>query len=157
MEVLGEHFLWFLKSDLLRFHHNFLLFGKSNLLLIRRTIAHLCLNINFDAVDFSERRSEEVMFLLTLSAFSCILLKYTKFCQFWSGQTFWIWWQKNNQISHPHSTGLIIPGAVWVKHFYTVQNKSQFLILGAVLLWKTICLGVQSHPKTRVTLNKVQQ
>ena len=25
--------------------------------------------INFDAVDFSERRSEEVMFLLTLSVF----------------------------------------------------------------------------------------
>ena len=35
---------------------------------IRRIIAYLCLNmINFDAVDFSERRSEEVMFLLTLS------------------------------------------------------------------------------------------
>ena len=35
---------------------------------IRRTIAYLFLNmINFDAVDFSERRSEEVMFLLTLS------------------------------------------------------------------------------------------
>ena len=31
-------------------------------------VAYLCLNmINFDAVDFSERRSEEVMFLLTLS------------------------------------------------------------------------------------------
>ena len=35
---------------------------------IRRTIAYLCLNIiNFDEVDFSERRSEEVMFLLMLS------------------------------------------------------------------------------------------
>ena len=35
---------------------------------IRRIIAYLCLNMSkFDAVDFSERRSEEVMFLLTLS------------------------------------------------------------------------------------------
>ena len=51
-----------------------LLFGKSNLLIfqmcfIRITIAYLCLNvITFDAVDFSERHSEEVKFLLTLSA-----------------------------------------------------------------------------------------
>ena len=30
----------------------------------------MCLNmINFDVVDFSERRSEEVMFLLTLSVY----------------------------------------------------------------------------------------
>ena len=35
---------------------------------IRRITGYLCLNIiNFDAVDFSERRSEEAMFLLTLS------------------------------------------------------------------------------------------
>ena len=35
---------------------------------MRRTVAYLCLNmINFEEVDFSERRSEEVMFLLTLS------------------------------------------------------------------------------------------
>ena len=45
----------------------FFLFCKSNLLIdemyvIRRTIAYLCLNmVNFDAVDFSERRSEEVI------------------------------------------------------------------------------------------------
>ena len=73
VEVLSEQFLWFLKSDFLRFHHDFLLFGKSNLSIfqmcfIRITIAYLCLKmIDFDAVDFSERRSEEVMFLLTLS------------------------------------------------------------------------------------------
>ena len=37
---------------------------------IRRIIAYLCLNmINFDAVDFSEHRPEEVMFLLTLSVY----------------------------------------------------------------------------------------
>ena len=60
-------FCTFLKSDLLRFRHVFLLFGKSNLLIfqmcfIRRTIAYLCLNmINFDAVDLSEHRSEEVI------------------------------------------------------------------------------------------------
>ena len=35
---------------------------------MRRTVAYLCSALmNFDAVDFSERRSEEVMFLLTLS------------------------------------------------------------------------------------------
>ena len=35
--------------------------------LIRRTIAYLCPNmINFDVVDFSECRSEVVMFLMTL-------------------------------------------------------------------------------------------
>ena len=48
-------------------------FNLSDVLHIRRTIAYLCLNmINFDAVDFSEHRSEEVMFLLMLSV--CILL-----------------------------------------------------------------------------------
>ena len=44
---------------------------------IRKTIAYLCLNmINFDAVDFSECRSEEVMFHLML----CVLhkLHFTK-------------------------------------------------------------------------------
>ena len=46
---------------------HFLLFGKYNLLIfqmcfIRRTVAYVCLNmINFDEVDFSERRSEEVI------------------------------------------------------------------------------------------------
>ena len=33
---------------------------------IRRTVAYLCLNINFHAVDFSERRSEEVISLFFL-------------------------------------------------------------------------------------------
>ena len=48
------------------------------------------------------------------------------------------------------STGLIINGTVWVKNLYLVPNKSQtisFWILEAILLWITICLGVQSHPK----------
>ena len=36
--------------------------------LSKMTLANLCQNmIHFDAVDFSECRSEEVMFLLTLS------------------------------------------------------------------------------------------
>ena len=39
--------------------------------LLRITLASLCPNmIHFDEVDFSECRSEEVMFLLTLSVFS---------------------------------------------------------------------------------------
>ena len=64
------------KNDLLRFHHIFL-FGKSNPLIfqkcfIRRTIAYLCLNIiNFDAVDFSERRSEEVSFEAQCKKHTC--------------------------------------------------------------------------------------
>ena len=50
------------------------------------------------------------------------------------------------------STGLIINGAVLVKHLCHVHNKSQtiqFWILEAVLLWKTICRCVQSHPEDR--------
>ena len=56
-----------LKNDHLQFHHIFLLFDKGNPLIfqmcfIRRTIAYLCPNtINFDVVDFSERRSEDVI------------------------------------------------------------------------------------------------
>ena len=55
------------ESDLLRFHRIFLLFAKSNTLNfqmcpIRRSIAYFCPNmINFDSVDFAERRSEEVI------------------------------------------------------------------------------------------------
>ena len=50
----------------------FLLFDKSNHLIfqicfIRRAIAYLSQNIKFDVMDFSERRSEEMVFLLTLS------------------------------------------------------------------------------------------
>ena len=54
-----------LKNDLLRFHHIFLLRGKSNPLIfqisfIRRIVAYLCPNmINSDALDFSEHRSEK--------------------------------------------------------------------------------------------------
>ena len=58
----------------------FLIFNKSNPLIfemcfMRRIVAYLCPNmINFDGVDFSERRSEEVMFLLTLGVYK--LIKY---------------------------------------------------------------------------------
>ena len=73
MEVLNEQFVIFEKNYLLGFHRIFLLYDKSNPLIIqicfmRRTIAYLCPNmIHFDEVDFSERHSEEGMFLLTLS------------------------------------------------------------------------------------------
>ena len=55
------------ENDLLQFHCIFLPFVQSKLLVfqmcfIRRTIAYLCLNmINFNAVDFSELCSEEVI------------------------------------------------------------------------------------------------
>ena len=77
MEVLSEQFLWFLKSDLLQFHHIFLHFGKSNLLsfqmsFISRTISYLCLDIiNFDAVDFREHRSEEAISFFWCSVYFC--------------------------------------------------------------------------------------
>ena len=41
--------------------------------LLRCIKAYLCPNIiNFDSVDFSERRPEEVMFLLTLSVYEIL-------------------------------------------------------------------------------------
>ena len=55
------------------FHRIFLLFDTRKscvfqIFLLRSIKAYLCPNtINFDSVDFSERRPEEVMFLLTLS------------------------------------------------------------------------------------------
>ena len=63
----GEQFLWLLKSDLLRFHPILLLFYSTKRLffemcLVRSTIAKLCRNmIHFDALGFSECRSEEVI------------------------------------------------------------------------------------------------
>ena len=69
----AEQFWWFLKTELLQFHHIFLLLGWSKPLffwmcLIRITIANLCPNmLHFDALDFSEFLSEEVKFLLMLS------------------------------------------------------------------------------------------
>ena len=47
------------------------------------------------------------------------------------------------------STGLIINGAVWVKHLYHVHNKSQtiyFGVLEVILLWKTTLV---CHPEDR--------
>ena len=71
---LGEQFLWFSKNNLLRFHQIFSLLTEVNFLNIfimfslRSFNAYLCPNmIHFDALDFSERRSKEVMFLLMLS------------------------------------------------------------------------------------------
>ena len=72
---LAEQFLRFSKSDLSGFHCIFILFGRSKscvfqIFLLRSIKASLCPNmINFDAVDFSEHRPEEVIykFLLTLS------------------------------------------------------------------------------------------
>ena len=54
------------------FHRIFLIFDTRKscffqIFLLRSIKAYLCPNINFDSVDFSERRSEEVIFLLTLS------------------------------------------------------------------------------------------
>ena len=68
--------------DLLRFHCIIRLFGKSNLLsfqmcFIRRTIAYLCLNmINFDAVDFSEHCSEEVISFFWRSVYIWVILEF---------------------------------------------------------------------------------
>ena len=64
-----EHFLWFLKSDLLRFHPQFTPFWLNQtfvfeMYLVTSTIANMCPNvIHFDAMDFSACRSEKVMFL----------------------------------------------------------------------------------------------
>ena len=61
-----------------------------------------------------------------LICFSCILLKYTKICQYWGGQTFPELVEKEQ--SNLPSTGLIINGAVWVKLLYDVRNKSQTIL-----------------------------
>ena len=76
MELAREQFLRFLKNGPLRFHLIFLVFDTSEPLsfsdvLIRSIKAYLCPNmINFDWVNFSTRRSEKVMFLLTLGVFT---------------------------------------------------------------------------------------
>ena len=62
----GELFLWFLKNDLLRFYCISLLFDSSKCLfwdeLDIRTIVNLRPNMtHFNALDFSECRSEEVI------------------------------------------------------------------------------------------------
>ena len=70
---LGEQFLRFSKNDLSGFNRIFLLFDARKscvfqIFLLKSIKAYLCPNIiNIDSVDFSERRPEEVMFLLTLS------------------------------------------------------------------------------------------
>ena len=63
----GEQFLWFLKNDLFWFHCIILLFDSSKRLffemcLVRSTIANLCpIMSHSNALDFSERRSEDVI------------------------------------------------------------------------------------------------
>ena len=63
----GKQFLWFLKTDLLRFHPIYLLLDWIKLLffymcLLRINLPNICPNMNhFDAVDFSECHSEEVI------------------------------------------------------------------------------------------------
>ena len=63
----GEQILWFLKNDPLRFHLILLFFDSSKRLffdmwLVRCTIANLCPTmIHFNAFDFSECRSKEVI------------------------------------------------------------------------------------------------
>ena len=63
----GKQFLRFLKADVLRFHQIYLLFDWIKLLyfymcLLRINFPNLCPNMNhFDAVDFSECHSEEVI------------------------------------------------------------------------------------------------
>ena len=62
----GKQFLWFLKTDLLRFHRFYLLFDWIKLFfymcLLRINLPNLCPNMNhFDVVDFSECHSEEVI------------------------------------------------------------------------------------------------
>ena len=71
---LGEQFLRFSKNNFSWFNRIFLLFDTRKscffeIFLLRSIKAYfMCPNIiNFDSVDFSERRPEEVMFLLTVS------------------------------------------------------------------------------------------
>ena len=69
---VGEQFMWILRNDRICETQATLFF----LMCLLRTILYLCPNmIHFDAVDFSECRSEEVMFLLTLSVYFMLLLR----------------------------------------------------------------------------------
>ena len=76
----GKQFLWFLKIDLLRFHRIYLLFDWSKLFffvvcLLRINLPNLCPNMNhFDAVDFSECHSEEVINFFWRSVYFMIFL-----------------------------------------------------------------------------------
>ena len=64
---LDEQFLWFSKNDLSWFNRIFFLFDTRKsyvfqIFLLRSIEAYLCPNIiNFDGVDFSEGRPEEVI------------------------------------------------------------------------------------------------
>ena len=79
----GKQFLWFLKIDLLQFHHIYLLSDWSKLFfflmcLLRINLPNLCPNmIHVDALDFSEWHSKEV-----ISSFDaqCIFMSTTDKC-----------------------------------------------------------------------------
>ena len=82
----GEQFLWFSKHDLLWFNRIFLLFDSRKscvlpIFLLRGVKASLCPNINFDSVDFSERRPEEVTSFLWRSVYQGLSFY----------QTWWFW------------------------------------------------------------------
>ena len=74
----GKQFLWFLKTDLLRFHPIYLLFDWIKLLvfymcLLRINLPNMCPNLNhFDAVDFSECHCEEVTSFFWRSVYKSI-------------------------------------------------------------------------------------
>ena len=120
----ASSFCDFQKNYLLRFHRIFFLFDKSSPLIfqmcfMRRTIAYLCPNIiYFDASDFSERRSEEGMFLLTL--ISVYLGNFANLTCSWShlhhgvwahGHLFWqagsgqAWKEASHLSHHAYVTG----------------------------------------------------
>ena len=68
LRCLKNYLTWFNRIFLISNTRKYCVFQIFLLGIIQ---AHLCPNIiNFDALDFSERRPEEVMFLLTLSVYS---------------------------------------------------------------------------------------
>ena len=91
----GKQFLWFLIIDLLRFHRIYLLFNWGKLSLfsafllcfLRINLPNLCPNMNpFDAVDFSECHSEEVISFFGRSVYVHNTLLA---CPIWTTVIFW--------------------------------------------------------------------
>ena len=80
----GEQFLQFSKNDLSWFHRIFLLFEARKscviqIFLLRSIKAYLCPNIiNFDCVDFSERRPEEVISFFWRSVYKDLNYMYVE-------------------------------------------------------------------------------
>ena len=95
---LGEQFLRFLKNDLSWFNHIFLLFDARKscvfqiFLLLRSIKAYLCPNINFDSVDYSERRPWEVISFFWRSVYVWIIIMHSTpkiyiFFDIWKGHS----------------------------------------------------------------------